>query len=321
MDEQRKNYCLCNGFVSEIDVKTLEEAFDVVDKHASYCQAAMYLRFEGNYYVRKWWGCNEGIEESENPISFGEGFGHYSDWEEIPDTRLYRQEREDIDTSIETAVKDEKLECWTVLEGDEAAAKDEDWNVRLIAAANPNTPKEILAELAKDKDRAVRICVAESLNIPEKTLFELAKDHWEVREAVAANPNTPKEILAELAKDGFNCVRLAVAEHKHTSEETLAELAKDDDAYICCAVARNLNTSAETLAKQAKEEDSQIRFWVAQNPNTSGEVLKKLVEDEDLKVREAAAKAMSQDDLLSPKMSVEPVSRKKEAAGSIKMKM
>ncbi|WP_369695258.1 HEAT repeat domain-containing protein, partial [uncultured Parabacteroides sp.] len=50
------------------------------------------------------------------------------------------------------------------------------WAVRRSAAWNPNTPVEVLTELAKDSN-------------------------WAVRRSAAWNPNTPVEVLTELAKD------------------------------------------------------------------------------------------------------------------------
>ena len=45
-----------------------------------------------------------------------------------------------------------------------------DWEVRAKVAENPNTPADVLTELAKDSD-------------------------WEVRAKVAENPNTPADVL------------------------------------------------------------------------------------------------------------------------------
>ena len=64
-----------------------------------------------------------------------------------------------------------------------------DCDVRAAAARNPNTPAELLTELAKDSDWGVRAAAACNPNTPAELLTELAKDsHWGVRAAAACNP-------------------------------------------------------------------------------------------------------------------------------------
>ena len=83
-----------------------------------------------------------------------------------------------------------------------------DWYVRRYAAGNPNTPVDVLTELAKDSDCDVRISVAGNPNIPADVLTELAKDsHSVVRKNAAGNPNIPADVLTELAKDSDCIVR------------------------------------------------------------------------------------------------------------------
>ena len=67
-----------------------------------------------------------------------------------------------------------------------------DCDVRRSAAGNPNTPVEMLTELAKDADCDVRCSTAGNPNTPVEMLTELAKDSdWGVRRSAAGNPNTP----------------------------------------------------------------------------------------------------------------------------------
>ena len=72
----------------------------------------------------------------------------------------------------------------------------------LELAFNPNTPSEVLAELAQLSDyenRLVRMGVADNPNTPPEILAKLAKDEdSDVRESAMENPNTPPEILAKL---------------------------------------------------------------------------------------------------------------------------
>ena len=72
-----------------------------------------------------------------------------------------------------------------------------DWEVRAKVAENPNTPAEILAELAKDSYCDVRREVARNSNTPVDVLAELAKDSdCDVRRHAACNPKL-KEVLTD----------------------------------------------------------------------------------------------------------------------------
>jgi len=76
--------------------------------------------------------------------------------------------------------------------------------VRSAAAANSNTPPEVLAGLARDKDSAVR-------------------------KGVASNPNTPAELLSQLAQDEDSSIRMAVAMNSSAPETALQSLAEDNE--------------------------------------------------------------------------------------------
>jgi hypothetical protein len=69
---------------------------------------------------------------------------------------------------------------------------DEQYNL----AINPNTPVELLAELAKDEKWTVRREVAQNPKTPVGVLKELSIDKEEnVRYLVAKNPNSTAQIL------------------------------------------------------------------------------------------------------------------------------
>ena len=60
-----------------------------------------------------------------------------------------------------------------------------DCDVRSSAAGNPNTPVEVLTELAKDSNCDVRYNAAGNPNTPVEVLTELAKDSdWGVRRKI-----------------------------------------------------------------------------------------------------------------------------------------
>jgi hypothetical protein len=162
-------------------------------------------------------------------------------------------------------------------------AKDEDPSIRARVAENPNTPPEILARLAEDEDASIRIAVAKHPNTPPEILAQLAKDlQWEnVRRRVAKHPNTPPEVLAQLAKDEDRTVRVHVAENPKTPPKILIQLSKDKWGLVRRRVALNPNTPLETLFQLAKDEDVGVRARVAENPNTPLEILILLSRDRE----------------------------------------
>ena len=100
---------------------------------------------------------------------------------------------------------------------------------RLRVAENPNTPPDILTQLAGDKDVYVRWGVAANPNTPPDTLVQLAGDkNTDVRWGVAENPNTPADTLVQLTGDKRERVSSAAWENTNLPEEyrALAQLAQ-----------------------------------------------------------------------------------------------
>ena len=107
------------------------------------------------------------------------------------------------------------------------------WTVRRNAAGNPNTPADVLTELAKDSNCNVRYYAAGNPNTPADVLTELAKDSdCDVRRCAAGNPNTPADVLKELVKDSDWIVRRCAAGNPNTPADVLKELAKDSDWIV-----------------------------------------------------------------------------------------
>ena len=75
-----------------------------------------------------------------------------------------------------------------------------DCDVRVSVAGNPNTPADVLTELAKDSDCVVRYFAAGNPATPADVLTELAKDSdYDVRRNAACNPKL-KEVLTDKNK-------------------------------------------------------------------------------------------------------------------------
>ena len=153
-----------------------------------------------------------------------------------------------------------------------------DYDVRVSVAENPNTPVDVLMELAKDSDWHVRISVAGNPNTPADVLTELAKDsYWCVRRYAAGNPNTPADVLTELAKDSDCDVRRNAAGNPSTPADVLTELAKDSDYIVRRNAARNPNMpgyEAEELQFMVKDTYVSVQgtthIWYKHNyPNVA----------------------------------------------------
>ena len=112
--------------------------------------------------------------------------------------------------------------------------------------ANPNTPSEILAEVAKRGGYEVRVNIADNPNADAKTLEMLSHDTKFVRMIVAGNPSTPNYVLDELAhrNDGPRMevsILKEIAKNPNTSIETLEYLSNSEYPEVVEAAKFTLN--------------------------------------------------------------------------------
>lgn len=72
-----------NGFIFELNTEDLDVAMGLADAEASYNQSGMAIMDNDDNVIasRTWYGCMDGIEDQENPISYGT-FGFYADWQQ-----------------------------------------------------------------------------------------------------------------------------------------------------------------------------------------------------------------------------------------------
>lgn len=90
-------------------------------------------------------------------------------------------------------------------------------------ARNPNTPPEILDQIARKA----------------KDTYTVVDEHVDVATRVAANPNTSPDTLVFLADHKRADVRRRVAENPHTPSEVLCGLMADKKAYVRRSLLRN----------------------------------------------------------------------------------
>lgn len=96
-------------------------------------------------------------------------------------------------------------------------------------AKDPNTPPEVLYELAQHKAYMVRYWVANNPNVPISALERFVKDALDpnirfvgtIPYGIAMNPNTPGfllEQLAEIAESHYSIIVNFIAENPSTPE-------------------------------------------------------------------------------------------------------
>ena len=133
----------------------------------------------------------------------------------------------------------------------ELFAKSSNKQIRLKAAKNPNTARDILEFLSRDQENNIR--------------YEVAK-----------NPNTSSNALELLSRDRENNIRYEVAKNLNTSSNVLKLLSRDREIDIRYEVAKNPNTARDILEFLSRDREIDIRYEVAKNLNTPIKILEKL---------------------------------------------
>jgi Leucine rich repeat variant len=192
-------------------------------------------------------------------------------------------------------------------------------------AENPNTPLQVLIEMARRDEvtsrdgcyHTISNKIAMRKDAPPEALWFIArKPVAPIAAVVAAHPNTPASALEWLAEnetdEGVLCiivrhpnvtndiwtllaankavrVREAIAAQVQCPSEILAMLANDITQVVRLTVAANPNTPINFIESFSRDENPVIRGAAASNPNLSITSLKKLANDEKVEVRRVVA--------------------------------
>jgi sulfur relay (sulfurtransferase) DsrC/TusE family protein len=114
-------------------------------------------------------------------------------------------------------------------------------------ATDPNTPADVLVELAKSTNWKIRWAIAKNPSTPADTLVDLSNDtDWEVRVTTLTNPNIPVHILNTHAEEVNEGQYYYIATNIAAPVSVLIKLIENSDEFI---------------------NDESIKFWVTQNPN------------------------------------------------------
>jgi Leucine rich repeat variant len=178
-------------------------------------------------------------------------------------------------------------------------------------AQNPSAPPELLRELSRIRDRIVRRNITANPNTPTDILQELAVRY---PDAFLENPmisllylEQPDFIKTLPTHTAFRLfqretvptswleqasveARKTLARARQTRVALLDRLANDRDASVRREVAGNPRTPDAILQKLANDEESDVRKNVAENPQTCLPLLQKLACDRSYTVREAVAR-------------------------------
>ncbi|MEW6491453.1 MAG: hypothetical protein AB1589_02720 [Cyanobacteriota bacterium] len=200
------------------------------------------------------------------------------------------------------------------------ACEAEYW-IALEVVKNPNTPVELLKQLARRNDCLICREVAANPNTPVFLLAQLAhSEDSKVRQNIASNPNTPVSILERWVKDNSESIRVAIATHPNTPVRLLEQLLCDrSPSVLQFAVVRYLAHHPDKLSvvlnhypKYSTPSLSRFvillhpdvpinwltencnssawleRYAIAQHPNTPLDTLHTLAKDANRIVRAAA---------------------------------
>lgn len=115
--------------------------------------------------------------------------------------------------------------------GEEKAEEQDEVQIRL--AANPETSVEVLSYLGRIGNKAVCERVALNPRCGEEALEYLSKHHdADVRAAVSENKKAPFPVLLRLAKDTHPDVRFRLAENANLPNTIIEELCQDENPFV-----------------------------------------------------------------------------------------
>ncbi len=137
-------------------------------------------------------------------------------------------------------------------------------STKMLLAANPNSPCELLDYLTEVADINVVIRVAENVSTSPLTLEKLSNhESSSVRRAVAENTNTPEACLMKLAHDDDADVRYCMAEDPNLPASVLYVLTQDENPYVSLRTRKTLSrllSNAIIISHQQVEGSSSMEI-------------------------------------------------------------
>lgn len=137
---------------------------------------------------------------------------------------------------------------------------------RVLIAENPETPADVLRDLARDDHQYVRRAVARNRNTPSDVFYLLSTDpnfidfyFFGVRPSVAKNPHVPVDLLYAFVEDSHGYVRRGVVENPNVPADLLRIFAHDPKPDVRIAVAENSRTPSYVLCFLSDDSSDVVR--------------------------------------------------------------
>jgi hypothetical protein len=160
--------------------------------------------------------------------------------------------------------------------------------VKMAVASNPNTPEDVLLQLADSKDidvLKVSANVIASPNVLRKIADNLFSDNLldseqKVKSELANNSNTPEDILFKLAELEDPEILNSLVKTKYPSVLNRIGENKifDSDVYLQRSLAENPYISARITEKLAVSKDLKTLIYLSLNPNISRKAIEQLIQ-------------------------------------------
>ncbi len=149
---------------------------------------------------------------------------------------------------------------------------------RRLVAVHPDTPDDVLQQLAKDPSWQVRAALAAQPRATSAMLAPLIQlDAPHLPQQLADHPHTPASVLTQLVHHADSAVRFAVAQHANTPSDGLALLLEDGIEPVRTAAAHHANTPADNLNTLVRAgSDPQLSTFAEPDPTLPPETLSTL---------------------------------------------
>lgn len=171
-------------------------------------------------------------------------------------------------------------------------------------ASSHYTDSKTLSLLSYDNNAEVRVAVASNPNVSYDTLKILATDElFGVLLAIAHNKKTPATLLQTIVADDTlktagviinRIIKLAAIENPNITSDILEFLAQDKQDAVRAEVAGHPITPVSALEKLSRDESPDIRYAITSHGNISNAILKRLTQDPEDFVSEAATYYLTQ---------------------------
>lgn len=165
---------------------------------------------------------------------------------------------------------------------------------RRQVSANLNVPQYLIKQLSQDEDREVQIAIAMNPNTSEEILLSMIEyDCSYIREAIASNKNASKKVIKQLLitnkeKESEEKIYSLILANNITPPQKLVDKAINNQDLLCSLISnKNLDLKILDNISNLTKDKIELPSWrLASNSNTSVDTLVKLSENSDFYTRD-----------------------------------